>query len=306
MRDDELRSTKDRPGWLLPYLFALDEMFYGRWEYWLQAVMTDQIPKEPIPLIHFEPSMNYSQKQVRNNIDACLSYAEHSHSNVLEKFIDWILWGLNYRHNVDVTNIDAKTDDYWYRTFNLGLFYTEPADHFADVAADKRVGIGTGFFPTPSSVTEMMVRMNFGDKPSHQHKRLSVCDPCCGTGIMLLHASNYSLNMYGIDIHPLIYKIALVNSYIYVPWLAYRPKGIGMFDKQDAIRKLELPTGIVVLECKRCGNHQDFIMELETACELIGDSGLWQINQSSISQDIVNRKLVPENISCAMCGKEEN
>jgi len=37
MKDNEIRSTRDRPGWLLPYLLGLDEMFIGRWEYWLNV-----------------------------------------------------------------------------------------------------------------------------------------------------------------------------------------------------------------------------------------------------------------------------
>ena len=211
MNDSDIKITKHRPGWLLPYLLGLDDMFYGRWEYWLSAVQWDNVPMSQISRIQFQSAMSFPGKEVRKNLDKCIGFAEHSCSNVLEKFIDWILWGLNYR-KVTFPDIDEKSDDYWYRTFNLGLFYKEPADHFADLAADHSVGKGAGFFATPCAVVEMMTKMTFGGEPAHEHKIKSVMDPCCGTGGMLLHASNYSLNLYGNDIHPLLCKMAILTN----------------------------------------------------------------------------------------------
>jgi hypothetical protein len=36
---------------------------------------------------------------------------------------------------------------------------------------------------------------------------------------MLLHASNYSLRLFGVDIDPLLVKTALVNGALYAPWM---------------------------------------------------------------------------------------
>lgn len=206
----EIKRTDYRKGWLIPYMLALDYKFYQRWDYWTRAVLQDKIPDEAIPYISFKPSHVYQQRQVIKNINKCLSYAEYRHSNVLEKFIDWILWGFNRIDSFPA--IDETIDDYWYRTFNLGLFYEEPGDHFAEIAAESNIGKGSGYFPTPGHVVELMVRMNFGDEPSHEHKHLSVLDPCCGTGVMLLYASNYSLNLYGNDIHPLILHWMVISA----------------------------------------------------------------------------------------------
>ncbi|MBD1995249.1 SAM-dependent DNA methyltransferase [Leptolyngbya sp. FACHB-541] len=46
-----------------------------------------------------------------------------------------------------------------------------------------------------------------------------MCDPCLGTGRLLLTASNYSLRLYGQDINDTVIKAALVNGYLYAPWL---------------------------------------------------------------------------------------
>lgn len=304
----EIKRTHDREGWLIPYLIMLDHKYFQRWDYWSKAVLLDKIPKDPIPVVPFRASHVYQQKQVINNLNKCLSYAENRYTNPLNKFIDWILWGLNQGDSFP--SIDEKTDDFWYRTFNLGLFYEEPADHFADIACEHCVGKYSGYFPTPGPVTELMVRMNFGGEPTHQHKRMSVCDPCCGTGVMLLYASNYSLNLYGIDINPLLTKIAKVNAYIYVPWLAYRPQELTMFDKvhqRDAIVEIERPTGIKIPKCTRCNNESEFLVELKTDHELsVNPLGFFNVQQPTISSDLIAQKLTPEHITCARCFREED
>jgi len=297
---DELKSTRDMSGWLLPYLIALDELFFKRWEYWTKAVMADRIPEEPIPFIRFQSPHSYPQQLVTKNLKQCLDYAEYSSSNALELFIDWMLWGLSEGEHFPPVN--ERTDDYWYRTFNLGLFYQEPADHLALLAADRNVGKAGGYFPTPANVVEMMVRMNIGSEPKPEHKRMSVCDPCSGSGIMLLYASNYSLNLYGMDINPLITKIAQVNSFIYVPWLACRPKSLRMFDKErTGIIEVDLPTGIRIPRCQSCNGNSTFLMDIETD-HLVNVAGsLVTVDQPELSTDLVKRKLKPENITCAAC-----
>ena len=306
--NEELKSTKYKRGWLIPYLLALDNMFYKRWDYWTKATSEDNIPDDPIPYIHFRAPYCYMKRQVHDNLKKCLDYAYHYCSNPLAEFIDWILWGLAHR-DMSFPNVNEKIDDYWYRTFNLGLFYQEPADHFAEVACESQVGKHCGYFPTPPQVVEMMVRMNFGDEPRHEHKKLSVCDPCCGTGVMLLYASNYSLNLYGVDINPLLCKIAMVNAYIYIPWLAYRPKHLTMFDKMDSLEsivEIELPTGFKIPMCTQCNSHE-FLIELETDHEIeVNPLGFFNINQPKISQDVISKKLKPENISCSKCKREED
>jgi len=300
---DELKSTRDKKGWLLPYLIALDEMFFKRWEYWTKAVMADRIPDEPIPFVRFQSPHSYPQQLVAKNLKKCLDYAEYSSSNVLELLVDWILWGLSKGEQFPPVN--EKTDDNWYRTFNLGLFYKEPADHLALLAADRNVGQAAGYFPTPANVVEMMVRMNFGSEPKPEHKSLSVCDPCSGSGIMLLYASNYSLNLYGMDINPLITKIAHVNSFIYVPWLACRPKSLRMFDKQQfGIIELELPTGIRIPQCQSCNGKSEFLMDIETDHSVAVAGSMVTVDQPELSTDLVKRKLKPENITCAACYKK--
>lgn len=310
MKETELRSTRERPGWLFPYLLALDEMFIGRWEYWLSAVEKDDVPMSPIPYIHFQAGHSYPAREVYKNINKCIDYASHNTSSVMDKFADWLLWGFGYKRNLIFPSIEGKIDDFWYRTFNLGLFYQEPGDHFADIAMEHHIGDGAGFTPTPANVVEMMVRMTMGGEPKHYHKAKSVMDPCCGTGIMLLHASNYSLNLYGNDINPLLCKLAIINGYIYMPWLVYRPKHLSMFNKSEAksIIEVELPSGIKIPECQECGNNHDFIKSIETDCNVRCTGSGIEVDQKNTTLDIIGKKLALEDIRCAPCShkiKEE-
>jgi len=296
-----MKDTKDKPGWLLPYLLALDEMFFGRWEYWLRALDKDRIPTDPIPLIRFQPIFAHRANTVMKNLNDCINYASHAHSNIVEKFVDWLLWGFNYK-GVSFPYIDEKTDDYWYRTFNLGLFYTEPGDYMAELAQNNYVGSGSGFFSTPMSVVEMMVKMTMGDEPRPYHKAKSVLDPCCGTGGMLLYASNYSLNLYGSDINPLLCKMAMVNAFIYVPWMVYHPRNSKMFNQDLGMIEIETPEGFTMPECQQCGNRKNFYLEVESNHELISSpAGLIEISQPKLSSELIGKRLDIDNIVCATC-----
>jgi N-6 DNA methylase len=100
-----------------------------------------------------------------------------------------------------------------------------PADYFGDVMCElKGRRNRTGFYPTPHSVCEMMARMTFfdaGRDGAVDLRKATVCDPCVGTGRMLLHAANYSLRLYGQDIDPRVVQACLINGALYAPWIAW-------------------------------------------------------------------------------------
>jgi len=240
MKDDDIRSTREKKGWLLPYLLKLDEMFFGRWGYWFNIIESDTIPKGPIPQIEIKPAEEYGEKLVQKNIKACLDRGARELSYSLGLFVDWIMWGLG--RGEEFPRVSTELDDYWYRTFNLGLFYKEPADHWGMIAMESMgKSNSNGFFPTPASVVKMMTEMTFAGQSLEQQKRASMMDPCCGTGIMFLYASNHTLNIQGNDISPILVKMAKINAFIYIPWLAYRPNSLTIFDKSvDNLQTIDL------------------------------------------------------------------
>jgi len=269
MKDEEMRSTGEKKGWLLPYLLKLDEMFFGRWEYWFNIIESNKITKGPIPQLPFKAAEEYTEKLVQKNIKKCIDRGSRELSYSLGLFIDWIMWGLGQGEMFPL--ISEKLDDFWYRTFNMGLFYKEPADHWGIIAMGA-MGKGNGhrFFPTPANVVNMMTQMTFAGQSRDMQKRASMMDPCCGTGIMLLYASNYSLNLYGNDISPLLVKMAKLNAFIYIPWLAYRPDGLTIFDKpiEESLQTIDLKADHSLVS---------------------GDDGAISVSEPNISKELLNK-----------------
>ena len=137
-------------------------------------------------------------------------------------FVEWLLWGFgaNIQPEFPIGKVTEDISWYWYKTFNLGILMKYPADHMAwgscELANMARSGNSNGYFPTPQNIVKMMNLMTM----TEADKTKTVCDPCAGTGIMLLEASNFSLRLYAQDISLNMCKMATVNAYIYVPWLA--------------------------------------------------------------------------------------
>ncbi len=307
MDDNEMRSTRNRKGWLLPYLIALDDMFFKRWKYWLNICNTNNLPEEPIPYIPFSAAYDYREQKVQKNLKKCLQYAAH-YGDPFLKFVDWILWGLG--RTSDFPDISDKIDDYWYRTFNLGLFYLEPADHWGDLASEyigKRGQQDSGFFATPANVVKMMTLMTMGGEPELKHRIMSVMEPCCGTGVMLLYMSNYSLNMYAQDKSITMTKLATINAMIYIPWMIVSGKHLTIFSKKPNISEVEFSSGVKIPRCEECSpDRQSFYMNLKTDhTASVNTEGLISIQTPGITTDLINRKLKPENIHCAHCEKED-
>jgi hypothetical protein len=97
--------------------------------------------------------------------------------------------------------------------------------HFAQGAENRNYNPyeGFGFFATPMTLARMMAEMTFSGADHERAKRESVCDPCCGTGTLLLAASNYSLNLYGQDLSLSMVRMCRLNGWLYAPWMVFWP-----------------------------------------------------------------------------------
>jgi len=209
-------------GWLLPFLVMTDDAIWGRWDHWARTRINGKMLDEAIPQIEWAGE---GREGSRKHIEHCLNYvSNHGHWQgwtswqYMDYFLDWILFGFGYTQTMPNEPLGCEgAAKRLYQVFTLERLQAWPHDYIGDIMADNQHGRHLGFYPTPMTVVELMTKINFSDTEDMRDK--SVTDPCLGTGRMLLCASNYSYRLYGMDINPTVIKAALVNAYIYAPWM---------------------------------------------------------------------------------------
>lgn len=137
--------------------------------------------------------------------------------------LDWLSWGLALTS--EEPRLSDQVNEKLYRQVDIGPLLERPYDYLGDFVAQGKAKCWnpSAFYPTPHNVVELMVRMTMADNRAdgRDPRTLSVNDPCVGSGRMLLHASNFSLNLYGQDIDPLAVAMCKINGALYAPWLAF-------------------------------------------------------------------------------------
>lgn len=207
-------------GWLLPYLLAADDLLWHRWDHWARTLMAGKVLDEPIPHVSWG-AHDAARKMWERTLDAVTPHGGWQGWSGWENMnyaLDWLLFGFGhhgYRELPKEPHPGASMR--LYQTFCLEAAMAYPYDYLGDMLAENAHGKHLGFYPTPMCLTEMMAAMLFHDEEDARTK--SVNDPCLGTGRMLLVASNHSYRLYGMDIDLTVIKAALINGYLYAPWL---------------------------------------------------------------------------------------
>ena len=212
-------------GFLLPTLFDTDTRLHGRWDYLAEAWETGVLPTAPLPRIAFLPTPD---KATRHMLTGCLDVIPRhgggwqgwSGAENFRFFLEWILYGLHHGGQKEPPREPAGGEgasDRLHRVLDLALWQSNPHDYLGDLLAENAYGKRQGFFATPHTIAHLMTCM-MTDKDADT-RVLTVCDPCVGTGRLLLHASNYSMRLYGQDIDALMCLATLVNGYLFAPWL---------------------------------------------------------------------------------------
>jgi hypothetical protein len=211
-------------GWLLPYVILIQERCSGvgdRWGYHLRTLEAGRLLDEPIPqLIIGRPDAKVFTllRDWSTMIGGdCGGWSD------FRTLLEWILWGLALSN--DEPKLSEQVNEKLYRAVNVGPLLEHPYDYMGDfVVQDKANGWNpTAFYPTPHHVVELMVRMSMSERRMDGRDLRTICisDPCAGSGRMLLHASNYSLNLHGQDIDPVAVAMCKINGALYAPWLAF-------------------------------------------------------------------------------------
>ena len=225
----EAPTTMRERGWLLPSLLRTDTLLYGRWDYLADCWERDELPADPLPQI---PFLSTPDKATWAMLTASLDaipppghggWAGWSGSEYFRFFLQWLLHGFGHRGHKEAPAEPPYCEgagERLARVFDLPLWQNHPYDFLGDLLAQNAYGKRSGFFPTPHTVAEFMAQMLFSGQDGKKDTRiLTVCDPCVGTGRLLLHASNFSLRLYGMDIDAHLCLATLVNGFLFAPWM---------------------------------------------------------------------------------------
>jgi len=211
-------------GWALPYVANIHDRVLGkagRWSYYLSCLESENLPQTPIPRIAFGKA-GHGVGALLDGWARLVGWDMGGWSD-MNRLMEWMAWSLGVIG--EAPKLSDKVNEELYRQVDYAPLLKAPRDYFGQwISERKSPGWNpTAFFPTPHQVVECMVEITFHDiKELHQGSRLvTVCDPCVGTGRMLLHASNYSLCLYGQDIDPLVVIACKINGAIYAPWMAF-------------------------------------------------------------------------------------
>ena len=226
--------------WLLPHIQGIDTALTGRWVWWYERLMDGELADHQIPQIDLRPqpstqnSTNYEarfkdvvgsgpdiKKQFINVINrARLEGVE------LRTLLDWFLFGLEPPGTLERPKLPDAVEVMLYQegTQALCRMMGIPGDWAADIMCELIDGgkTGTAWFPTPGSLTQAMTQMTIMSDKDVRAK--SVNDPCFGTGVMLLYASNHCLDLSGQDIDPLMVRWCKLQGYLFAPWMVYGDK----------------------------------------------------------------------------------
>jgi hypothetical protein len=212
-------------GWLLFQVQLADAHpdAPGRWAHYMRTFEAGHLLDEPIPEISFSNADPAGMKM----IGKCVELLAHSGSvwSAFERFVGWLSWGLAV--SKEMPRIEEATAEALYRTFNFEPLLLHPYDYLGELLAGDRAGgwNPNAFYPTPHPVCEMIARICFGEGANDDGDRdprlRTVTEPAVGTGRMLLHASNFSYRLSGMDKDKLVVDICLCNGAFYAPWLAF-------------------------------------------------------------------------------------
>ena len=212
-------------GWLLMYVIEIHRLHPevpDRWGYWFRTREAGRLLAEPIPKIAFGGTADH---KVQSDIQSWLDILDGHYGgwSSFGRLLEWLAFGLA----VDDTDpkLNPEISEKLYRALNVGPMLLAPYDHLGSFLETNR-GKGkfwnsNAFYATPHNVVEFMVQMQLADSKPEDLLTAKVCDPCLGTGRMLLHASNYCLRLFGADIDRTVLMIARINGALYAPWMSF-------------------------------------------------------------------------------------
>lgn len=219
-------ETFEKKGWLLPYLFSTEYLFWGRYDYWhhiLDGVRTIE-ESGPIPQITWCADLAII-RNVQSMLSDLINYG-FRYGCTLDDFAEWLLFSFDATEKHP--DIPVEVNERWYRTFDIGLLLRYPHDYMTwllvewnskDVQEEREVSAEV---PDFNKLTKQIAQEMEGKDPE-MLKRMEFFEEEVGCGTSLLPYSNYTLFAEGGVADPLAAKLNKIQRIIYAPWFAHNP-----------------------------------------------------------------------------------
>lgn len=204
-----------RFGWMRGMAFLLETFLYGRWHGWLDVIDRGEWEPGDVPANPVTSGQSKGNDAYRM-LEKCL-YHVNNKGATYRDFIEWIGYGLGISY-FDKPRISDELWESLYREFSLDLLLWEKTDVLSTFVAEAGSSGHLDYYPTPIHVTQLMNEML---NPSESD---TLYEPCLGAAAMVLPTP--SLNIVGIDLNPLMVKVASIQAFLFLPSLLYTPRPI--------------------------------------------------------------------------------
>ena len=155
-------------------------------------------------------------KNIIKSIDTIASKEGHHKAKSFEFLLDYIAYKSNFQENLK-SFISETTICELDKVFNKNLFMVQREDYLGCVYEELGFGdFHKGQYFTPMHVCDLMAQITVSSEPTKIP--VTICDPCVGTGRMLLAAfkvHGYKGLYFGCEVDRLVYKMAVMNAYFW-------------------------------------------------------------------------------------------
>jgi len=210
-------------GWSLYYVILLQTCnapaIPQRWGYLIDTLMHGVLPSEGIPWVTFHQPYQEAAKPAFAQVQRWVSIIERDGGGwrALVSLLEWLGWSLGVHDSPP--ELRENVCETLYREVNLRHLLVAAGDYLGTLISQRFGGGPNAFFPTPQGVCNAKAEMVFHDaRQAGDTRALRTLDPCCGTGRMLLSASNYTMRLTGADIDTTVLLASRINMALYVPW----------------------------------------------------------------------------------------
>jgi len=219
--EDGVNISAHAAGWMLRRVVDEDLAFQRRWKHWADMESVAGLPSgQSIPFCQFgepDPGTLERLQLCLNFIDEDWWRSPQKSRDAVELFFDWLLWSLGHPSVPEFPEAlrHDRAHDFMIQVFSPGRLILYPADYFGAL-----LGLGNYHDLISTKSAARLMKSIFPGRRNDYRDTL-LLDPECGSGAVMLAASNYTYQYQAVTSDRLLAKATILNAYFYVPWCIF-------------------------------------------------------------------------------------